>query len=96
MGHGDGKTRFVGHGIGLEIDEYPTIAPHSEDKIEVGMVIAIEPKFIFPGKGVVGLEDDYLVTSSGLERLTLTDQVLLQVHAPTQQRRRRSSEINFK
>ncbi len=80
MGHGDGQTRFVGHGIGLEIDEYPIIAQRSEDKIEVGMVIAIEPKFVFPGKGVVGLEDDYLVTASGLERLTLTDQKLMQVH----------------
>lgn len=77
MGHGKGQVKFVGHGIGLEIDEYPIIGPRSEDKIEVGMAIAIEPKFVFPGKGVVGLEDDYLVTSSGLERLTLTDQLLM-------------------
>ncbi|HBF42315.1 MAG TPA: hypothetical protein DDW42_01555 [Desulfobacteraceae bacterium] len=80
MGHGEGHVKFVGHGIGLEIDEYPIIAPRSEYKLEVGMVIAIEPKFIFPGKGVVGLEDDYLVTSSGLERITLTDQILMRPH----------------
>lgn len=80
MGHGEGHVKFVGHGIGLEIDEYPIIAPRSEDKMEVGMVVAIEPKFVFPGIGVVGLEDDYLVTPSGLERLTLTDQILMQVH----------------
>jgi Xaa-Pro aminopeptidase len=74
MGHGEGKVKFIGHGIGLEIDEYPIISPHFSDPLEEGMVIALEPKFIFPGQGVVGLEDDYVVTSSGLKRLTLTDQ----------------------
>ena len=43
------------------------------------MVMALEPKFVFPGHGVVGLEDDYLVTASELERLTLTDQTILTV-----------------
>ncbi|MBW2708820.1 MAG: M24 family metallopeptidase, partial [Deltaproteobacteria bacterium] len=76
----EGRVKFVGHGIGLEIDEYPIISPHSEDKLEVGMVVAIEPKFVFPGKGIVGMEDDYLVTPSGLERITLTNQILMQVH----------------
>ena len=80
MGHGEGHVKFVGHGIGLEIDEYPIITPRSKDKMQVGMVVAIEPKFVFPGKGVVGLEDDYLITPSGLERLTLTDQILMQGH----------------
>lgn len=79
MGHGDGNVRFIGHGIGLEIDEYPIISPHFEEKLKEGMVIAFEPKFVFPGKGVVGMEDDYLVTASGLERLTLTEQALLKI-----------------
>jgi len=79
MGHGEGQVRFIGHGLGLEIDEFPVIAPNFEEKLAEGMVIAFEPKFIFPGKGVVGMEDDYLVTSSGLERLTLTDQVLIKI-----------------
>ena len=43
------------------------------------MVIAMEPKFVFPGQGVVGIEDDYLVTPNGVERLTLTDQTLIKV-----------------
>ena len=79
MGHGEGQVRFVGHGIGLEIDEFPVIAPNFEGELTQGMVIAFEPKFVFPGKGVVGMEDDYLVTSSGVERLTLTDQVLIKL-----------------
>jgi len=79
MGHGDGQVRFVGHGIGLEIDEYPVIAPRSEEILKQGMVIALEPKFIFPGIGIVGLEDDYVVTRFGLERLTPTDQVVIKI-----------------
>ncbi len=79
MGHGEGQVRFIGHGIGLEIDEFPVIAPNYEGELAQGMVIAFEPKFVFPGKGVVGMEDDYLVTSSGVERITLTEQVLIQL-----------------
>jgi len=77
MGHGEGKVRFVGHGLGLEIDEYPVLAPLFNQRLEPGMIIALEPKFVFPGKGVVGLEDDYLVTATGAERLTLTDQTII-------------------
>jgi Xaa-Pro aminopeptidase len=79
MGHGEGRVRFIGHGLGLEIDEYPVIAPRFDQRLEPGIVIALEPKFVFPGKGVVGLEDDYLVTSTGVERLTLTDQTVIRI-----------------
>jgi len=81
MGFGEGQVKFVGHGLGLEIDEFPLIAPGFVQELAEGMVIALEPKFVFPGKGVVGLEDDYLVTPSGVERLTLTDQVLMKLEA---------------
>jgi Xaa-Pro aminopeptidase len=64
MGHGEGQVRFIGHGLGLEIDEYPVISPLFQQPLAEGMVMAIEPKFVFPGKGVVGLEDDYFVTTS--------------------------------
>ncbi len=79
MGHGEGQVKFVGHGLGLEIDEYPILSPHFQQPLEENMVVAVEPKFVFPGKGVVGLEDDYLVTASGLERLTLTDQIVFRI-----------------
>jgi len=78
-GYGEGKVRFVGHGLGLEIDEYPILAPRFNQRLEPGMVIALEPMFVFPGKGIVGLEDDYLVTATGVERLTLTDQAVIKV-----------------
>ena len=79
MGHGEGQVRFLGHGLGLEIDEFPVIAPKFDMPVEEGMVFALEPKFSFPGMGIVGIEDDYLVTAKGLERLTLTEQALLRI-----------------
>jgi len=56
-----------------------TLTSDLSGKLKQGMVIALEPKCIFPGQGVVGLEDDYLVTLSGLERLTLTDQTIMTI-----------------
>ncbi|MBW2028735.1 MAG: aminopeptidase P family protein [Deltaproteobacteria bacterium] len=79
MGYGEGQVPFIGHGIGLEIDEYPLIAPRFSQELKEGMVFAFEPTLIFPGAGVIGVEDDYLVTASGLERLTLTDQGLIRI-----------------
>ncbi len=70
MGTGDRRIRFVGHGIGLELDEFPFIAKGQKLPLEVGMVIALEPKMIFPGIGVVGIENSHLVTDDGLETLT--------------------------
>lgn len=78
-GYGEGKVKFIGHGLGLEIDEYPVISPHFNQKLEPGMVIALEPMFVFPERGIVGLEDDYLITPGGVERLTLTAQTLLKI-----------------
>jgi Xaa-Pro aminopeptidase len=79
MGYGEGQVQFIGHGIGLEIDEYPIISPRFDGILEEGMVFALEPMFVLPKEGVVGLEDDYLVTSKGLTRLTLTEQVVIHI-----------------
>ncbi|MGI6572696.1 MAG: M24 family metallopeptidase [Fermentimonas sp.] len=55
------QARFIGHGVGLEINEPPVLAPRSRDLLEAGMVIALEPKFVLPGIGAVGIENTYIV-----------------------------------
>jgi Xaa-Pro aminopeptidase len=60
---------FVGHGVGLEVDELPVIAPGVNTTLVEGMVIALEPKFVFP-KGAVGIENTFVVGKQGLENLT--------------------------
>ncbi len=70
MGAGERRIRFTGHGIGLELDEFPFIAQGQNLPLEKGMIIAFEPKVVIPGKGVVGIENTLLVTGKGLESLT--------------------------
>ena len=68
MGAGGERVRFVGHGIGLEVDEFPFLAAGQKLELKAGMTIALEPKLIFPGKGVVGIENTHVVTEEGLEQ----------------------------
>lgn len=72
MGFGPGKVSFVGHGLGLEINELPVITPRHHIILQEGMVFAFEPKFIFPGEGAIGIEVDYIVRKDKLERVTRT------------------------
>lgn len=64
------KAGFIGHGVGIEINELPVIAPRSRDILALNNVIAIEPKFVIPHVGAVGIENTYVVTDSGLKSLT--------------------------
>ncbi len=72
MGYGQDQVKFLGHGIGLEIDELPILAKGHTYPLQSGMVIAIEPKFTFPHLGVVGIENSYLITNDGYEKLTIS------------------------
>jgi Xaa-Pro dipeptidase len=79
MGPPDYKTRFIGHGIGLEIDEYPFIAQGHDYSLEEGMTFAIEPKMVFPSKGAVGIENTFVTREGGIEKLTPADETLIEV-----------------
>lgn len=79
MGVGPDRIRFIGHGIGLELDEFPFLAAGQTTELKAGMVIALEPKLIFPGKGVVGIENTHVVTRQGLEQLTHAEETIISV-----------------
>jgi len=71
MAHG-GKLKFVGHGVGLQIDEHPPLASGQKVPLKENMVIALEPKFHIPDLGVIGIEETFLITKRGLKRLNFT------------------------
>ncbi len=69
MGFGEGQVSFIGHGLGLEINELPVFTARHKRLLREGMVFAFEPKFIFPGEGSVGIEVDFIVHKDKLERV---------------------------
>lgn len=77
MGPPGDQARFVAHGVGLELDELPVLAPGFTSPLVAGQVLAVEPKFVFPGLGAVGVENDYAVTEQGGDRFCdLADAVM--------------------
>jgi len=70
MGLGRNKVGFLGHGIGLAIDEWPVIAPTFDRPLEENMVLALEPKLGIEGLGMVGVENTFVVTPAGGVSLT--------------------------
>ncbi len=77
MGH-NYHAGFVGHGVGIVINESPVLAPRSRDILEAGNAIAVEPKFVIPGIGAVGIENTYIVEADGEARkLTLAPEEIV-------------------
>ena len=77
MGPAGEQAKFVAHGVGLELDELPVLAPKFKTPLKAGHVIAVEPKFLFPGKGAIGIENTFAITDDGCEKLTgLADDIV--------------------
>lgn len=76
MGHRQ-QAGFIGHGIGIEINEAPVLAPRSKEALVPGMVFALEPKFVIPSVGAVGIENSFLVTDNGVEKLTHCEEAIV-------------------
>ena len=70
------KVSFVGHGVGLELDEWPPLQRGTDSVLTEGMVLAVEPKLIYTGRGAIGIEDTYLLTSDGLKPLTKSSRLI--------------------
>ena len=73
------QTRFIAHGIGLELNEPPFLATGQSYPLEEGMTFAIEPKIVFPGEGAVGIENTVVVTANGYEILTPAEMEIFEV-----------------
>lgn len=71
------QAKFIGHGVGLEINEPPVITPRSKDTLLSGMTIALEPKFVLPGIGAVGIENTYIVHDEELENITQCEEKII-------------------
>ena len=65
--------------IGLEINEMPVLAPRMKQELEPGMVFALEPKIVLPGIGPVGIENSWVVTAEGVEKLTLCKEEIVEL-----------------
>ncbi len=78
MGEGDGRVRFVGHGVGIELDELPVLAATDLELAE-GMVFALEPKFVLGGRGAAGIENTWAVTAAGIAPLTTAPEHVYEV-----------------
>jgi Xaa-Pro aminopeptidase len=76
-GYGEFFTHSLGHGVGIEVHEYPSISAKSAATLEVGMVFTVEPGVYVPGEGGVRIEDTVCLTRRGALRLTSVDKALV-------------------
>ncbi len=79
MGYKNRRAKFLGHGIGLQVDELPVLAKGFDEPLQEGMAIAVEPKAGVEGVGMVGIENTFLVTPEGGKCITGTHPGLLKV-----------------
>lgn len=80
MGFGKHKVKFLGHGVGLWIDEMPVIAQGFDEPLQEGMVFALEPKKGIPKVGLVGIENTFIVTPQGGRSITGKSKGLVEVY----------------
>ncbi len=71
MGYGSERVKFIGHGVGLELDERPVIAKGFKVELKSGMVFALEPKFVIPGLGIAGIENTWVLNEHGVEKISV-------------------------
>lgn len=77
MGAPGENAKFVGHGVGLELDEFPVLAQGFKVPLVAGQTIAVEPKFVIPGHGVIGIENTFAVSEQGGVKITdLPDEIV--------------------
>ena len=71
------QAKFVGHGVGLVINELPVLCNRNKELLKENMVIALEPKFIIKGVGAVGVENTFIVRKNGMEKITQVEEEII-------------------
>ncbi len=79
QGYGRQKGEYIGHGLGLEVDEPPVIGPYTDLELKEGMTLAVEPKIIIPGWGAVDIEDTLCVRKDGCQVFSTVRRKLYEV-----------------
>jgi len=79
QGYGDYFGHSTGHGLGMEVHEGPSLSFRSEQTLEPGMVVTVEPGIYVPDVGGCRIEDDVVITETGNERLTFSSKELIYV-----------------
>lgn len=75
----DLQAKFVGHGVGLEINEPPVLTPRSKEILTLNTIFALEPKFVIPNVGAVGVENTFVVTEKGMEKITNFEESIIEL-----------------
>ena len=78
MGFGKDRVKFLGHGVGLEMDELPIFAKGFDTPLLPGMTFALEPKFVFE-HGAVGIENTFVLRENGAEKLNKFSEEIIYV-----------------
>ena len=73
------QAGFIGHGLGIELNESPVLAPRSKDVLKEGHTFVLEPKFVVPGTGAVGIENTFVVNANGIEKLTVLNEEIIEL-----------------
>lgn len=79
LGPPEYAVSFVGHSLGLEVNEAPVLARKFDDPLVEGNTMAVEPKFTHPSYGVIGIENTFVIRANGAENLSTTPEEILEL-----------------